>query len=72
VGRDALMNKWSFGLTQHACEALGGRTILIPLALEKYNSKVIAQALCQVCNKNEFETAIDKTVAPSKGFYMTV
>lgn len=60
------------GLVQHNCESIG-RTILIHVTMERYNSRMIAQAKCLVCNKDEFaEKSVDKSVAPSKGFYMTV
>lgn len=60
------------GLVQHNCATLG-RSILIPIHMDRYNSRMITQAKCVVCNKDEFEQkAVDQTVAPSKGFYMTV
>jgi hypothetical protein len=60
------------GFVNHNCEPLG-RSILIPIKVENYNSKLVAEAKCLVCNRNEFEAKlVDKSVAPSKGFYMTV
>lgn len=65
------MEKFAYGFAEHAC-AIVGRPIMIPIALEKYNSRVIVFAACQVCGKKEFEKDVDKAAAPSKGFYMTV
>lgn len=65
------MERFSYGLTQHTCEALG-RAIFLPLGLEKYNSKVVATARCQICGKLEFEVSVDKSYAPARASYMTV
>ena len=68
MARDALMQA---GFVQHNCSTLN-RTILVPINMDRYNSKLITQAKCVVCGKDEFERQVDQTVAPSKGFYMTV
>lgn len=59
------------GFVQHNCESLG-RQILIPIHMERYNSSLVTNAKCVVCTKDEFERKVDQTVAPTKGFYMTV
>lgn len=65
------MERVAYGLTQHNCET-AGRTIFLPIGVENYNSRVIVGAKCFICGKAEFEKQIDRTVAPTKGFYMTV
>jgi len=60
------------GFVEHNCTTLN-RKILIPIQMERYNSRFITQAKCVICSKDEFEQRqVDQTVAPSKGFYMTV
>lgn len=59
------------GLASHACEAIG-QTIYVPIGIENYNSRVIVSAGCDICGAKVLEKQVDKKVAPSKGFYMTV
>lgn len=59
------------GLAEHTCAVLE-KKVFVPIAMEKYNSKVIVSALCRFCGKMEFEKAIDKSFLPTKGSYITV
>ncbi len=65
------MDRYSYGLIQHNCTAIN-RPLLIPVGVEKYNSKVVVSARCQVCGKFEMEQSVDKAVPPAKGNYITV
>ena len=59
------------GLAEHACGTIGQR-IWIPIGIEKYSSKVIVSAKCRFCGQTQFEKALDKSHAPTKGSYVTV
>lgn len=63
------MERLSYGMTQHECPALS-RTILVPLGVEKYSSKVIVSARCQICNAVVLEKTLDRSNAPTKGSYI--
>jgi hypothetical protein len=64
------MERLMYGLAQHKCEALG-QAIVIPIGMEKYSSKVIVSAKCQICGKMEFEKTVDKSFLPTKAAYIT-
>lgn len=69
--RDASVSSLFPALAEHACTTVN-RKILLPVVTEKYTSKDIVSAKCYICNKVEFEQAIDRTSPAAKGFYVTV
>lgn len=71
MDRDASMERWMYGFVSHDCAPLS-RSILIPIGLEKYSSKVIATAQCQICGQKALESTVDRTFQPSKGTIMAV
>lgn len=59
------------GMAEHACPAIG-QTILIPIGIERYSSKILVSAKCRFCGNAQFEKTIDKAVLPTKGNFIAV
>lgn len=65
------MTGFSYALTEHRCELLG-RTVLLPVTIERFGARLEAHSRCEVCGGLEFEKTVEKAVRPAKGYYATV